>query len=418
VTVTALLARPNAAPEWLPDTWRSHAAAQQPEWPDPAALRAASAALALSPGLVAADEVYALRRELVRAAHAGAFVVQAGDCAETFDGPHPGHVLGQLGLLRSLSEALHLPVVPIGRIAGQFAKPRSAPTELVDGRNLPSFRGHLVNDPAPLPEARIPDAGRLLRGYEHPSATMDLLRAAARGGQALPRHWAHTAPAVWTSHEALLLDFEEPLVRRDQGAGSWVLTSTHLPWIGERTRQIGGAHLAFAAGLANPIGCKVGPGTEPLELQRTCAALDPRREPGRLVLIVRMSAALVESRLPPLVEAVERAGHCVVWLCDPMHGNTVRAAGGYKTRHVEAITAELTAFFAAVRGAGGWPGGVHLEATHEEVTECLGGESGLAERDLSTAYTTACDPRLNARQAEEVARHVARLTRTGRTPRS
>ncbi|KUJ69101.1 hypothetical protein ACZ90_14285 [Streptomyces albus subsp. albus] len=408
---------PVRPPAWAPSDWRRRPAAQQPDWPDPALLRRVRARLADTAPLVPPHEILDLRRLLSRAAHADAFVVQLGDCAEPFDPPTFAGTAARVDLLhstaRTVSRALHRTAIPIGRIAGQYAKPRSSPTERVGDLVLPSFRGHLVNDPAPHPAARIPDAMRLLRGHGHAGAVLGLLRELAGSGMAMPGALAGRAPAVWTSHEALVLDYEEPLVRRDQVTGAWCLTSTHLPWIGARTCDPDGAHVRFLSGVANPVGLKVGPATTPAQLTELCARLDPDHQPGRLVLISRMGAERVRTALPELVAAVARQGHPVVWVCDPVHGNTVTAATGHKTRHVEAVCDEVAGFFAAVRAARGWPGGVHLEATPDEVTECVGGTPGVAERELPLRYETACDPRLNGRQTAQVAALVAELCRAG-----
>ncbi|MEV7414888.1 3-deoxy-7-phosphoheptulonate synthase [Streptomyces sp. NPDC089919] len=411
-----LPAPPSAAParpaDWLPSDWRLRAAAQQPEWPDAALLRRVRARLAGTAPLVSPAEVQELRQALARAAHAEAFVVQLGDCAETFETPEFAGTAARVDLLhataRTIGAALHRPVLPIGRIAGQYAKPRSSPTERVGDLLLPSFRGHLVNDPAPDPAARVPDAMRLLRGHAHAREVLALLRELADSGMAM-RDAPAGAPAVWTSHEALLLDYEEPLVRRDPLTGSWYLTSTHLPWIGARTCEPDGAHVRFLAGVANPVGVKVGPDTGPEHLAELCARLDPDHQPGRLVLISRMGAAKVRELLPPLVEKVAALGHPVVWVCDPVHGNTYTSGTGHKTRHVDVLGEELTGFFAAVRAARGWPGGIHLEATAADVTECVGGSPEVREGDLPLRYETACDPRLNGAQTAQLAELVARL---------
>lgn len=401
---------------WQPARWRRLHAAQQPPWPDRAALRRVVDVLGTRPALVEPDEVYALRRTLARVAHAGGFIMQAGDCAETFDSSAADAVAARVRSLhdhsRTIADALRLPVVPIGRIAGQYAKPRSSPTERVDGVELPVFRGVNVNSPDPLPQARVPDPERLLLGYDHAAATMRGLRALTRDGIAMPGLWGSGLPALWTSHEALVLDYEEPLARRDPELDTWVLTSTHLPWIGARTCDPEGAHVEFAAGIANPLGVKVGPEFAADRLTALCRKLDPDRRAGRLMLVSRMGADLVRHRLPPLVEAVARAGHPVVWVCDPMHGNTVKTAAGFKTRRVEQITAEISGFFAAMRSAGGWPGGVHLESTPEDVTECVGGRGGPDEAGLARRYRSVCDPRLNGEQTAQVVEHVARLCRS------
>ena len=403
-------------PSWTPSDWRRYPAAQQPAWPDRDLLRRVRARLSAMPGLVSIEEVLDLRRVLSRAAHADAFVVQLGDCAETFDTPGFASTAARVDLLhstaRTVERALRRRVITIGRIAGQYAKPRSSPVERVGGVDLPSFRGHLVNDPAPYPAARTPDAMRLIQGRRHAGAVLDLLRELADAGMAMPGALASRAPAVWTSHEALVLDYEEPAVRRDPLTGAWCLTSTHLPWIGARTCDPDGAHVRFLAGIANPVGLKVGPGVSPEQLGALCGRLDPGHQAGRLVLISRMGADRVCGALPPLVETVARLGHPVVWVCDPVHGNTYTSGSGHKTRHTEQVGAEITGFFEAVRAAGGWPGGVHLEATPADVTECVGGP-GVSEADLPLRYETACDPRLNGAQTARIARLVAELCAMG-----
>jgi 3-deoxy-7-phosphoheptulonate synthase len=285
--------------------------------------------------------------------------------------------------------ATHLPVVRIGRIAGQFAKPRSSPTELVGNVELPSFRGHMVNSPEPDAEGRRPDPNRVLAGYDAARTVTSLLGWGGGGSR-------YIDPPMWTSHEALLLDYEIPMLRRDR-TGRMFLASTHLPWIGDRTRQLDGAHVDLLAGVANPIACKVGPATTPDELLALAERLDPHREPGRLTLIARMGADLVTERLPALVAAVRAAGHPVIWLCDPMHGNTVRTPDGLKTRYVETVVAEIERFQHVLRAEGGVAGGLHLETTPDDVTECAYDESG-ADR-VGDKYTSYCDPRLNPDQA-------------------
>jgi 3-deoxy-7-phosphoheptulonate synthase len=408
------LLAPARGPSWTPSDWRERPAAQQPDWPDPQLLRRVRARLGAMPPLVPAQEILDLRRLLSRAAHADAFVVQLGDCAETFEAPGFASTAARVDLLhafgRTVERALHRPAITIGRIAGQYAKPRSSPVERVGGRELPSFRGHLVNDPGPDPAGRIPDAMRLLQGRRHAGDVLDLLRELAGSGMAMPGTLGSRAPAVWTSHEALVLDYEEPMVRRDPLTGAWCLTSTHLPWIGARTCDPDGAHVRFLAGIANPVGLKVGPDVGPDRLAELCARLDPGHRPGRLVLISRMGADKVRTALPPLVEAVARLGHPVVWVCDAVHGNTYTSGTGHKTRHTDRVAAEISGFFAAVRAARGWPGGVHLEATPADVTECVGGPT-VTEDDLPLRYETACDPRLNGAQTARIARLVADLCR-------
>jgi 3-deoxy-7-phosphoheptulonate synthase len=371
-------------------------APQQPEWDDPAQVRRVRSDLAGRPPLVSAADVRTLRRSLARVAAGEALVVQAGDCAENPDESTAGHVARKAALLDLLAGALRLitakPVIRVGRIAGQFTKPRSQSTEHLGGVELPVYRGHMVNDPDPTPEGRRPDPLRLLTGY---MAADDIMRH-------LGWHRSSGAeridPAVWTSHEALLLDYEVPLLR-DEDDGT-LLSSTHWPWIGDRTRRPEGAHVALLAGVSNPVACKVGPRMTPEELLELCRRLDPRREPGRLTLIARMGADIVADALPPLVEAVRAAGHPVIWLTDPLHANTVTTPGGFKTRYVEAAEREVAAFHRAVVDSGGIAGGLHLEATPDAVLECV---PDARSADLvGDAYETFCDPRLNAGQAISV----------------
>lgn len=367
------------------------AAWQQPQWEDPAEVAQVRDVLSGLPPLVEADSLSRLRSLLAGVAAGQAQVVQAGDCAEDPAESTAADVDRKAGLLTVLagvmSAVTHQPVVRVGRIAGQYAKPRSAATEWVGGVEIPVYRGHLVNGPEPDPEARRSDPRRLLAGYHAASQVM---------GHLAPTPLARMDPAVWTSHEALLLDYETPLLRRDR-AGRLALTSTHWPWIGERTRQLEGAHVALLAQVVNPLACKVGPRMEVAELLALCARLDPGREPGRLTLIARMGADAVTELLPPLVRAVHAAGHPVIWLVDPMHANTLITAEGRKTRVVETIIREVTAFQLAVRSAGGVPGGIHLETTPDHVTECVDTHHGTDR--IGERYTTLCDPRLNPRQA-------------------
>ena len=364
-----------------------HRALQQPAWEHDPRLPKVRRELAARPALVSATDVRRLRAALARVARGEAHVVVAGDCAEDPAECTGGYVARKAGLLEALAGTLkmvtHTPVLRVGRIAGQFAKPRSRPTETVAGRELPSFRGHLVNGPEP--DAREPDPTRMLTCYDAAAAALDLLTATA-------------APDLppWTGHEALVLDYELPLVRED-GRGGLMLGSTHWPWIGERTRQPDGAHVALLSSVSNPVACKVGPACEVSELLELCARLDPRREPGRLTLVARMGAGRVAERLPGLVRAVRAAGHPVIWLTDPMHGNTVTTPDGLKTRYVETVATEITAFQQAVRAAGGIAGGVHLETTPDEVTECV--PNAAAAASVAEKYTTFCDPRLNPGQA-------------------
>ena len=370
---------------------------QQPDWENPAQLDRVRGVLASCEPLVDFDDVTHLRRLLARVAAGVGRVIQAGDCAEDPADCTEDHVRRKVGLLHSLADTLRdtsgRPVLRVGRIGGQFAKPRTRPTELIDGVELPVFRGHLVNRPEPNPDARRPNPLRLLTGY---MAASEITRRLGWRGDA-PRR--STGPTVWTSHEALLIDYEEPLVRELPDGRRW-LSSTHWPWIGERTRQPDSAHVALLAGVANPLACKVGPAMSADALVDLCGRLDPDRESGRLTLIARMGADLVDDRLPALVAAVTAAGHPAIWLCDPMHGNTVSTADGAKTRFVGTITAEVRGFRRAVDRAGGIAGGLHLEATPDDVVECVTERSELG----SGPYTTLCDPRLNPAQAHHVVR--------------
>jgi 3-deoxy-7-phosphoheptulonate synthase len=372
-------------------------ALQQPQWKDMALVALVRDELAARPALVDAGSLRTLRTVLAGVAAGQAHVVQAGDCAEDPAECTAGDVARKAGLLDVLAGVMKMitrkPVVRAGRIAGQYGKPRSQPTEWVGGVELPVYRGHLVNSPEPDLESRRPDPRRLLAGYRAASEVMGHL------GWRGPSHRAYTEPPVWTSHEALLLDYEIPMLRRDE-EGRLALTSTHWPWIGERTRQIDGAHVALLADVVNPVACKVGPRLKATELLALCERLDPSREPGRLTLIARMGADVVTDLLPPLVWAVRAAGHPVIWLVDPMHANTVSTADGVKTRFADTLIREVKAFQIAVRAAGGTAGGIHLETTPDDVTECVDAECGI-ER-IGEKYTTLCDPRLNPRQAISV----------------
>ncbi|MEU5404128.1 3-deoxy-7-phosphoheptulonate synthase [Streptomyces sp. NPDC005963] len=375
----------------------SKPAQQQPRWGDDRSVRRVRRELLDSPGLVDPGDVRTLRSALVAVAGGDAHVLQAGDCAEDPAECTASHVARKVGLLNDLGGALEeitrRPVVRVGRMAGQFAKPRSKPTEWVGEVELPIYRGHMVNGPDPDPLSRQPDPQRILACYHAAGAVMRHLgwrRAPGAPGM---------DPPVWTSHEALVLDYEIPLVREDLGGGLF-LTSTHWPWIGDRTRQLDGAHVALLSAVANPVACKVGPGMTIAELLALCERLDPRREPGRLTLIARMGAQLVAQRLPPLVAAVREAGHPVIWLCDPMHANTVATPDGRKTRYLDWIARETRDFTSAVLTARGVAGGLHVETTPDDVTECV--VSPVANELPGDRYTTLCDPRLRPDQAASV----------------
>jgi 3-deoxy-7-phosphoheptulonate synthase len=442
---------------WTPGAWRDLPAEQQPDWPDAAAFEATLKTLSSLPPLVFAGEARRLTGALAQVAEGRAFLLQAGDCAESFQEFTADAIRDKLKVILQMAVILTygggVPVAKVGRIAGQFAKPRSSPTEMVDGVELPSFRGHLVNDDAPTPEARIPDPARMIAAYHQSAATLNLLRAFTKGGFADlsqvhvwnqqfvsssregQRYEAIAAEIdralrfmkacgidlvseeslhqveFWTSHEALILGYEEALTRKDSLTGDWYDCSAHLLWVGDRTRQPGGAHVGFLGGVENPLGCKIGPTATPEGVVELCGLLDPERTPGRLTLVSRMGAGNVATALPQLLRAVRAAGHPVVWACDPMHGNTFVSEGGRKTRHFDHVVAEIGEFFAVCRAEGVWPGGVHVELTGDNVTECLGGGDEVRGEDLESRYETLCDPRLNARQGLDVAFRLADLVR-------
>lgn len=376
---------------------RSLPGLQQPEWGEPDRLHRVQRELENRPPLVDVRDVRELRKLLAKVAVGEAQVIQAGDCSEDPAECTAGYVARKSGLLDVLAGVMkmitHRPVVRAGRIAGQFGKPRSKPTELFGNVEMPVYRGHMVNSPEPDPELRKPDPARLLAGYEAANEAMLHL------GWLDPGRRQRPCPPVWTSHEALLLAYEMPMVRRSDD-GDLVLASTHWPWIGERTRNVDGAHVGLLAEVVNPLGCKVGPSTTTDQVLALCELLDPRREPGRLTLIARMGVDEVSHRLPPLVRAVRAAGHPVIWLTDPMHGNTVSGPDGLKTRFLETVVHEVEAFQCAVRGAGGVAGGLHLETTPDEVTECVANQSEIDH--VADKYTSFCDPRLNPAQAISV----------------
>ncbi|WP_216916486.1 3-deoxy-7-phosphoheptulonate synthase [Nocardia noduli] len=370
------------------------AALHQPEWSDPGAIARVSTTLSERPGLVTADQVRALRGLLATVAAGRAHLIQAGDCAEDPAEATVEHVARKVGLLDILAGTMrmstHKPILRIGRIAGQYAKPRSQPTEIVNGVELPTFRGHMVNGPEADPLARRFDPDRLLTGYDCARAITDWLGWNAERGR------GPLDPPVWTSHEALLLDYELPMIRADE-FGRPYLSSTHLPWVGARTGDPEGPHIKLLGQVANPVACKVGPAVNAEELLAIAERLDPDREPGRLLLIARMGHEVVAERLAPLVSAVRAAGHPVIWVCDPMHANTVRTQGGLKTRRVVDLATEIRGFQQAVRASGGVDGGLHLEVSPEDIIECAD-ENG-PEPEAGTRYTTGCDPRLNTAQA-------------------
>jgi len=442
---------------WSPSSWRALAALQQPEWPEPAAAAAAVERLKSNPPLVFAGEARQLREQLAAVLEGRAFLLQAGDCVESFTELSSMRIREKLKILLQMSAVLTygatLPVVKVGRIAGQFTKPRSRPFEETAEGEIPVFRGHMVHDDAPTPEARVPDAARMVEGYNQSAATLNLLRAFTKGGYAdltqvhlWNQEFVASSPEgrryerlaseieralrfmaacgidltaerrlhevdVYTSHEGLLLDYEEGLTRRDSLTGDWYDCSAHLLWIGERTRQPDGAHVGFFAGVHNPLAVKLGPEATPDDAIALCERLNPERIPGRLTFVARMGASRVRDLLPPLLRAVRDEGQPVVWACDPMHGNGIVTADGIKTRRFDSIMGEIEGFFASCWDAEVWPGGVHVEFTGEDVTECLGGADDLLEEHLSTRYETLCDPRLNARQSLDLAFRLAELMR-------
>jgi 3-deoxy-7-phosphoheptulonate synthase len=435
--------------KWSPESWRTKPIRQVPAYPDAARVAAVEEKLRAYPPLVFAGEARRLKDQLAKVSEGKAFLLQGGDCAESFAEFHPDNIRDTFRVLLQMAVVLTfgsaLPVVKVGRLAGQFAKPRSEDTETRDGVTLPSYRGDIINGIEFTPESRIPDPDRLIQAYNQSAATLNLIRAFAQGGYA-DLHRVHrwtlgfvgrsaagekfqaladriseclnfmeacgltseTTPQIretdfFTSHEALLLGMEQAMTRVDSLTGDWYDTSAHLLWIGDRTRQFDGAHVEFMRGIKNPIGMKVGPSMEHDDLIRLIDRLNPGNEPGRLTLIARMGADKVEKHLPGLVRLVEREGRSVVWSCDPMHGNTHKSSTGYKTRHFDRVLAEVEAFFDIHRAEGTHAGGVHFEMTGRDVTECTGGAQAISDENLGDRYHTHCDPRLNGEQAIELA---------------
>ena len=443
---------------WTPSSWQAFPAVQQPNWPDAAHLDGALKQIASFPPLVFAGEARSLQAALGQVASGNAFLLQAGDCAESFEEFTAVNIREKLRVILQmavmLTYSMGVPVVKVGRIAGQFAKPRSNDTEMVDGTELPVFRGHMVNDPIANLDARVPNPQRLVQAYHQAASTLNLVRAFTKGGfadlnrvhswnqefvvtSAEGQRYEQVASEVeralafmracgidtetnnalhqvdvYTSHEALILGYEEALTRQDSLTGGWYDCSAHMLWIGERTRQLDGAHVEFLRGVENPLGCKIGKTTDVDYVLSLCEKLNPARIPGRLTLISRMGASSVKESLRPLLRAVRDAGHPVVWACDPMHANTFTAPNGRKTRNFEDIMSEIVGFVKAHRAEGTWPGGIHIELTGDNVTECLGGSEAVSNEDLDTRYETVCDPRLNARQSLDLAFRVAELIRS------
>jgi 3-deoxy-7-phosphoheptulonate synthase len=405
---------------WTPESWRSRSAEQMPDYPDPDALDRVEARLAAAAPLTHVADILHLKAQLARVATGRAFLIQGGDCAESFAEFGSDKVRTTFNLLLQMGAILRAggcgEVVHLARIAGQFAKPRSSQTETIDGVTLPSYRGDAVNGPAFDLASRTPDPRRLLDAHRQAQVTIDLLKAYAAAAYAdLPeinRAAGSSEPArpvsMFTSHEALLLNYEQALTRFDEASERWWALSGHMIWLGDRTRQLDGAHVEFASGVANPVGLKCGPSLGADEMLRLIDRLDPDNKPGRLVLIGRFGAAKVGDHLPELMRATRREGRTAIWSIDPMHSNT-RSLGGFKTRLMRDILNEVSAFFEVAAAEGVHPGGVHLEMTGADVTECLGGSLPLSEEDLPRRYLTHCDPRLNQTQALDVAAAVARL---------
>lgn len=449
-----------AASNWYPHNWRQLNALQQPHYQSQEQVENVERKLASYPPLVFAAEARELRRQLGEVAEGKAFLLQGGDCAESFTDFNAVGIRDTFKVLLQMAVVLtfagNLPVVKVARMAGQYAKPRSADTETIGGVALPSYRGDIINGSEFTEAARLPDPGRMLTAYNQSAATLNLLRAFAQGGLA-DLHQVHAwnqdfvqnnpqrekyaqlaerlqdalefmevcgvnssntptlrETTLYTSHEALLLNYEQALTRTDSLTGKWYDCSAHMLWIGERTRQLDGAHVEFLSGVCNPIGVKLGPTSTGDELLRLLDKLNPHNEPGRMTLITRMGAELLAEKLPALVQTVKRAGRSVVWSTDPMHGNTVKSSSGYKTRNFDNILREIRDFFAVHRAEGSHPGGIHLEMTGQHVTECTGGAWEISDADLATCYRTQCDPRLNADQVLELAFYVADWMREGR----
>ena len=445
---------------WTRESWRTKPVVQLPEYRDQDALKNAEQRLSAFPPLVFAGEARSLKKTLGDVAGGRGFLLQGGDCAESFAEFHPDNIRDTFRVMLQMAVVLTfgaaVPIVKLGRMAGQFAKPRSASTETIDGVELPSYRGDMVNGMAFMPEEREPDPERLIQAYNQSAATLNLLRAFSQGGYAdlqKVHQWTlgfvgdsaqaerykdvadriqealafmeacgitgAVVPSMretdfYTSHESLLLPYEESLTRMDSTSGRWYACSAHMLWIGERTRQLDHAHVEFLRGVDNPIGFKAGPTIDPDDLLKLIDTLNPNNEAGRITVITRMGANKLQDHLPKLIQAVEREGRTVVWSCDPMHANTVKSDSGYKTRRFDAILEEVRAFFAVHRGEGTHAGGVHFEMTGQDVTECVGGAQAITDASLGDRYHTHCDPRLNASQALELAFLVSEMLKQER----
>ena len=440
------------AENWTPASWRARVALQQPTYPDLAALEHVQNELSLLPPLVTSWEILALKKQLAEAQEGKRFLLQGGDCAESFSDCESGLISNRLKVLLQMSlvlvHGLRLPVVRVGRFAGQYAKPRSTDTETKDGIVLPSYRGDFINQPEFTEAARMPDPRRMVKGHARSAMTMNFVRALIDGGFADLHHpeywdldWVSHSPLsdeyhkmveavgnavrfmetisgsdlnnlnradFYTSHEALLLPYEEALTRKVPRQNGWFNLSTHFPWIGMRTADIDGAHTEYFRGIRNPIAIKIGPSVTPDQLLKLSDVLNPENEAGRLTFIQRMGAAKVTEKLPPLIKAIQSEGKKVLWVCDPMHGNTESTSNGYKTRRFDNIRSELDQSFDVHAALGSRLGGVHLELTGENVTECLGGARELTETDLERAYTSTVDPRMNYEQSLEIAMLIVR----------
>ena len=438
---------------WTPSSWRQKPILQQPTYPDMDALKRVEQELSAYPPLVFAGEARSLKAQLGNVANGKAFLLQGGDCAESFSEFHANNIRDTFKVMMQMAVVMTfaggLPVVKVGRMGGQFAKPRSSDVETIGDETLPSYRGDIINSVDFTPAARIPDPQRMIEAYNQSTATLNLIRAFATGGMAdlhevhkwnldfahqseisskyeeLAENIAQSLEFMaacgvssntyrtlretdfYTSHEALLLPYEEAFTRQDSLTGEWYDVSAHMLWIGDRTRQLDGAHIEFMRGINNPIGIKAGPSMDPEDLIKLIETLNPENEAGRLNVIVRMGADKVGDHLPALIRAVEKAGQKVVWSCDPMHGNTIKSSTNYKTRPVDNILAEMKQFFQVHKAEGTHAGGVHLEMTGKDVTECTGGSFMVTDEDLSSRYHTHCDPRLNADQSLELAFLIA-----------
>ena len=438
-----------SAQGWMPESWRNKPAKQQPVYDDLESLSAIEERLRELPPLVFAGEARNLKRQLAEAAVGRAFLLQGGDCAESFAEFHPNNIRDTLRVILQMAVVMtyasSCPIIKVGRMAGQFAKPRSEPVEVRNSKELPSYRGDIINGMEFTSDARKPDPNRILQAYSQAAATLNLLRAFTQGGYAdlhRVQGWnmgfvagsplgeryqaladritealaflaaigfgENSAPELsqtdfYTSHEALLLPYEQAMTRVDSTSGNYYDTSAHMLWVGDRTRDLDSAHIEFLRGIANPLGLKAGPSLSPDTLLRLLDILNPNNEPGRMTIITRMGSDQVADKLPPLLRVIEREGRAVVWSCDPMHGNTIKSSNGYKTRPFDSILAEIGEFFSAHESEGTVAGGVHFELTGQEVTECLGGAQEITEQALSDRYHTHCDPRLNASQSLEVA---------------